>query len=468
MPENYEILEKKINPEQQVLSNDPIKIAFFHYFFDERSAGVNRVTANNIKGFEKFYPYIRPTLIAEEFQKGLFDQYERILLKPNEEINDSRLNFQERNLRRADSIENNLVEFKNLFKEGIFCENILRGIDQSVTKGVRNFAENPKVSDLPIIYRNHDFFKDYADDWISFLKDFNNVRDPIPRTSNVTQVGLTSYMQNELENFFDGEAEVLRNSVICEDFCKKNDGKDSALRELLEEKGIVKSGEKIIAYPVRIDQRKNVEEALFLTKILNEFYGENYRLVVTATRDKDYKKPKDNVYQRRIEKFAKDFDIPCSLGQAYEYIDGKNFNIGNLYHISDLALSTAVKEGFGYAYVEPWVSGTPLIGRRIREVCEDFEAHGMNFKKNLYDSSVLRATRNWKSRLEKLENILKNEAELKETTEKLNLPMRIEYAKDRLEKNAQVVEREYGYIPVIKDVIKMLKLPGYEKLEETA
>ena len=273
-------------------------------------------------------------------------------------------------------------------------------------------------------------------------------------------------MQNKLENFFDGEAEVLRNSVVCEDFYKKNDGKDDALRALFEEKGIVKSGEKIIAYPVRIDQRKNIEEALFITKVLNEFHEGNYRLIVTATRDKDYKKPEDNIYQRRIEKFAKECDIPCSLGEAYEYIDGKNFNIGNLYHISDLALTTAVKEGFGYAYVEPWVSGTPLIGRRIREVCEDFEAHGMSFKKNLYDSSVLRATRNWESRLKKLESLLKNKVELEETVKRLDLSGRIEYAKDRVEKNARIVEKEYSYIPVIKNVIKMLKLPGYEKLEK--
>jgi len=466
MTKNYAVLEKKINSGQQVLSYDPIKIGFFHYFFDERSAGVNRVIANNIKAFEEFYPSIKPILIAEEFQENLFEDYERIKLNPNELINDSRLTIPEEHFLRASSIRNSLIDLKNSFKYGFFGENILRGIDPSVTKGVRNFSEHEKVSDIPIIYRNHDFFEDYPDDWKMFLKGFDDVRDPIPKSLNVTQIGLTSSMQNKLENFFDGEAEVLRNSVVCEDFYKKNDGKDDALRALFEEKGIVKSGEKIIAYPVRIDQRKNIEEALFITKVLNEFHEGNYRLIVTATRDKDYKKPEDNIYQRRIEKFAKECDIPCSLGEAYEYIDGKNFNIGNLYHISDLALTTAVKEGFGYAYVEPWVSGTPLIGRRIREVCEDFEAHGMSFKKNLYDSSVLRATRNWESRLKKLESLLKNKVELEETVKRLDLSGRIEYAKDRVEKNARIVEKEYSYIPVIKNVIKMLKLPGYEKLEK--
>ena len=100
MVKDYEVLEKKTDSGQQVLSNDPIKVAFFHYFFDERSAGVNRVIANNIKGFEKFYPYIKPSLIAEEFQDNIFEDYDRIKLSPNEAINDFRYNFQEKNLRK--------------------------------------------------------------------------------------------------------------------------------------------------------------------------------------------------------------------------------------------------------------------------------------------------------------------------------------------------------------------------------
>jgi len=465
MAKHYTALGKKSTSGQQVLSHNPVRIGFFHYFYDERSAGVNTVVANNIKGFKEFYPNIQPILIAEEFQEGIFEEYDKMQLHPNELISDSRLITPERNFLRADTIKNGLLDLKNSFEDGFFGENILRGIDSSVTKGVRDFSEDEKVSDIAIMYRNHDFFHDYYDDLIPFLSNFANVRDPIPKSSNVTQLGLTSSMQNKLENFLD-EAEVLRNSVVCEDFYKKNDGKDSALKELFEKKGIVKPGEKIIAYPVRIDQRKNIEEALFITKILNEFHSGNYRLIVTATRDKDYDKPEDNVYERRMEKFAKEFEIPCSLGKAYKYIDGKEFNVGNLYHISELAISTSVKEGFGYAYVEPWISGTPLIFRRVWEVYEDFIERGMNFSKSSYGGSVLRATRNWETRLKRLENFLGNEVELKGVVKRLNLPAMIDSAIDNKDENARVVEREYGHISVIKDVIEMLKLEGYEKLEE--
>ena len=468
MTHNYSVLEKKTTSGERVLSYDALKIGFFHYFFDERSAGVNRVISNNIKGFEQFYPNIQPILIAEEFQRDLFENYDRIQLDVNKSIKDPRLTDAEKNYLRTENIKQSLINLRNSFKYGLFAENILRGIDPTITKGMRDFAESEQASKIPIIYRNHDFFEDYPDNWISFLTSFNNVRDPIPKSSNVLQFALTSSTQNKIENFFDGEAGVLRNSVVCSDFYRKNDGKDSALREIFEKKGIVKPGEKIVSYPVRIDQRKNIGEALFVVKVLNEFHGGNYRLVVTATRDKDYARPELNKYQRRIEKFAKDFDIPASLGEAYEIIDGKTFNIGNLYHISEFALSTAVKEGFGYAYVEPWVSGIPMIGRRIREVCEDFEANGMDFKKNLYDSSILKATRNWETRLKRLEALLRSPAELEEVVKRLDLPMRIEYAKDKLKKNAQVVEKEYGYLPVVKEIIRVLKLPGYEKLEKTA
>ena len=452
-------LEKKIR--NKPISYDHIKIGFFHYFYDERSAGVNRVIQNNIKGLKIFYPNLEPVLIAEDFQKGIFEDYKKIKLNLNKKHYDSRLTLQEKKFLRARELKDNLIELQKEFQDGLVAENVLRGIDQSVTKGMRNFSEYTKI---PVIYRNHDFFVDYPDDWISFLSGFNNVRDPFPTTKNTTQVALTSSTQNKIEGFYDGDVQVLRNSVVFDDFHNRSMKKAKELRTLFEEKGIVLPGEKIISYPVRIDKRKNVEEALFLTKDLMNISGEKYRLIVTATRDKDYPNFKDNFYQRAIENFAKENEIPCSLGEAYRFIDGKNFNIGDLYHASELALTTAVKEGFGYAYVEPFISGTPLIGRRIREVCEDFELNGMNFKNNLYDNSILKSGKNWELRLKRLNSILKDPFAMKQQSKKLDLPAMIEYSKKYLKQNARVIKNVYGNDVVAMDLVKMLKLPNYQNL----
>ena len=455
------ITENYTQNSKKVVSQEEFKIGFFHYFFDERSAGVNRVIENNIEGLKIFYPNVRPVLIAGEFQEGILKGYEKKKIELYGKSYDPRLTSEEIEIKRVNLIKNQL---RNLSKslDGLVVENALRGIDKSVTKGVRDFSER---AEIPVIYRNHDFLVDYPDDWKSFLAGFRHVKDAFPQNPNVLQLALTSSTQYKIDNIYDGEAGILRNSVVCEDFARTDLERAKKLRELFEEKDIVSPGEKIVSYPVRIDQRKNVEEALFIIKTLNEVYGENYKLIVTATRDKDYSSHKENVYQRTLEEFAETNKIPCSLGKVFKYIDEKNFTVGDLYHISDLALTTAVKEGFGYAYVEPWVAGTALIGRRIREVCEDFEANGMDFKNNLYDSSILKDGKNWEKRIKRLNSILKDKKDFKEAVERLDLPMRIESAKEKIDHNARVVRNIYGHDVVAKDLAALLRLPDFYKIK---
>ena len=80
----------------------------------------------------------------------------------------------------------------------------------------------------------------------------------------------------------------------------------------------------------------------------------------------------------RFFALARKHKINCSMGEVSEIIDDINYNVGNLYHISDFALSTSVKEGFGYMFVEPWVANTPQIGRHIDYVIPDFHKNGLD------------------------------------------------------------------------------------------
>jgi len=437
-----------------VLSYDPIKIGFFHYFFDiSRAAGVFRVDDANIKALQDRYPNFEPVFIAGDFRDGVFDKYEQ-----------REMNLNYRRLFRdfkAKKISKQL-EYLTEDLDAIIFENPLRGINSIVTKGIKDFSEN---SDKQIIYRNHDFIINYPDDHKRFLKDFNSLRDIFPKSSNVIQTALTSSTKYRIEEFLDDDVFIFKNSVVCEDYLRKDDGKDEELERLLLDKGILKPGEKPLPYAIRADKRKNGEEALTITKMLNDYHGGNYKLIITASRDIEFKRPEENIYQRNLEKFAKAHDIPYSIGEVSKYIDGKNFSIGNLYHISDLAITTAIQEGFGYAYIEPWISGTPLIGRRIREVCEDFEKNGLRFN-HLYDSSFLPDGRNWEKRMKRFDKLLRDKGELIEVVKTLNLPSRIDKAIRYLGDNVKAIGEAYDHGVVIDDVIKMLKLPGYEKLEK--
>jgi hypothetical protein len=43
------------------------------------------------------------------------------------------------------------------------------------------------------------------------------------------------------------------------------------------------------------------------------------------------------------------------------------------------AITTSIGEGFGMAYLEPWLLGTPVVGRDLPKVTGDFAASGMSF-----------------------------------------------------------------------------------------
>lgn len=453
---NSQTLGKK---ENQILSLEDPKILFFHYFFEERSAGVNRVIENNVKGIKKYYPNANPIFLSGGFEKGIFDGYEKRLinLNQNDIAKENRFKIITKNLKR-------LTEDVNV----ISAHNILRGINPAVSGGFRNFAEK---SNKTIEYRNHDFILRYPDDYKKMLEEVNSFKDWFPKNSKIIQTTLTTSTRRDMERFFRGDIKLMRNSVICEDICFKNDGKDEKLKELLFEKGIFEKKAKHVIYAVRADERKNIEEALYLTSLLSYVTGKKHKLIVTASREKDYANPEDNIYQRDIEKFAKSFKIPCSIGEVYKHVDNKEFNIGNLYRAGDVAITTAFKEGFGYAFAETWVSlannaskGKYVLGRRIREVCEDFERNGMKFKDILYDNSILYSKGNPKDRMRYFKEILEDKKNFKKFAKRVGLEERIENSKKNIEHNAKIVKEVYGHDVVARDLIKTLKFPGYEKI----
>lgn len=445
--QNQSSLEKAISLEE-------IKLLFFHYFFDERSAGVNRVIANNIKGLQLFYPNIKPILAAGGFEKGVFDEYEKRFMN---------LDF---NLETLIKDINRIAPQLNYVSKDakvISGHNILRGINPAVSGAFRNFSE---ISDKVREYRNHDFIVRYPKDYKKMLIGVDSFGDWFPQNPEIIQTTLTTSTRRDMEIFFRGNIEIMRNSVICEDLYPRNNGKDEKLRVLLLEKGIFEEGMEHVIYAVRADERKNLEEALFLTDILSYVIGKPHKLIVTFPPADENQKN----YAKEIKELAKAFEIPCSIGEAYKYIDDNNFNIGNLYRLG-IPVTTAFKEGFGYAYVEPWVSEVPVVGRWIREVCEDFERNGMKLRDIFYDNSVIYSKGTPEDRMKYFGEILEDKKsphmnKFKEFVKRVNLEERIENSKKYLKYNAGIVKSVYGHDVVARDLAKLYKLPGYEKLEK--
>jgi hypothetical protein len=117
-------------------------------------------------------------------------------------------------------------------------------------------------------------------------------------------------------------------------------------------------------YPVRAIRRKNIGEALLFS-----LYIPRGRTVAITLPPAE----KDSFLYRRWVEFAAGLELPM------EFALGKDFSLEDLMGTAVCALSTSVKEGFGFSFLEPWTAGRSLMGRRIDYVCKDFENAGVSY-----------------------------------------------------------------------------------------
>jgi len=83
---------------------------------------------------------------------------------------------------------------------------------------------------------------------------------------------------------------------------------------------------------------------------------------------------KDTAIYRRWRELATELQLPL------EFEAGLDHNLDELLGSSVCAISTSIKEGFGFSFLEPWTAGLDIYGRRIDYVCRDFENAGVKFE----------------------------------------------------------------------------------------
>ncbi len=118
-----------------------------------------------------------------------------------------------------------------------------------------------------------------------------------------------------------------------------------------------------VLYPVRAIRRKNIGEAVLISLFLDR----NASIAVTLPPNS----PRDWGPYNQWKKFVKERDLPIV------------FEASRKYHFQDLVksaesfITTSVSEGFGFAFLEPWTAGQLLSGRRLPDICRDFEEKGV-------------------------------------------------------------------------------------------
>lgn len=120
-------------------------------------------------------------------------------------------------------------------------------------------------------------------------------------------------------------------------------------------------------YPTRAIRRKNIGEFLLWAALSNR--GEQHAVTLAPTN------PADCAVYERWKALAADWKLPVE------------FEVGlRAGHITNVpwwrqgngAVTTSVAEGFGLAFLEPWLANIPLVGRDLPDITCDLKSAGMD------------------------------------------------------------------------------------------
>ena len=127
----------------------------------------------------------------------------------------------------------------------------------------------------------------------------------------------------------------------------------------------------LVLYPIRAIRRKNIGEAILLSMFLKP----DHQVTITLPPNS----LADMLSYRDWKKFAGNLELNIAFDQ------GLNRNFETLVMSAESLISTSINEGFGFSFLEPWLFGKLLWGRRLVDVCQDFERRGIRLQ-HLYNS----------------------------------------------------------------------------------
>jgi FMN phosphatase YigB (HAD superfamily) len=129
--------------------------------------------------------------------------------------------------------------------------------------------------------------------------------------------------------------------------------------------------EPYVLYPVRAIRRKNFGEAL----LLSLFFTSGRHLAVTLPPGS----PVDVTAYGDWKRFVAGHGLPV------RFEAGLHADFSELVSHADFMITTSITEGFGFSFLEPWTAGKSLWGRKLPDICSDFEAGGL-WLENLYSA----------------------------------------------------------------------------------
>jgi hypothetical protein len=137
----------------------------------------------------------------------------------------------------------------------------------------------------------------------------------------------------------------------------------------------------LYVYPCRAIRRKNIGELLLWSALMPDA-----KFAVTLAPKNPEVKP---IYDAWVA-FAKE------LGLNVEFNAGANASFEEMIAKADALITTSIAEGFGLAFLEPWLANKPLAGRNLPEITADFAEHGLDLSALYNHLPVPLVSKHWK------------------------------------------------------------------------
>jgi hypothetical protein len=118
----------------------------------------------------------------------------------------------------------------------------------------------------------------------------------------------------------------------------------------------------LVVYPIRGIRRKNIGEAI----LLSLFFENNETLAITLPPNS----PVDIESYAGWQAFATDNDLNVTFDASLSH------PFPELVRSARFLITTSITEGFGFSFLEPWTAQKVLWGRKLPDICRDFENNG--------------------------------------------------------------------------------------------
>lgn len=349
-----------------------IYIAHYHL----HPGGVTRIIQSQIKSLKSSPEEISITLLCGDCQNP--EMYEnmgaRVVIEPM-------LNYlYEKDLNNLDLpglLRKMTVFFTDTLNRGdvLHFHNLNLGKNPVVTYAVHLLLNK----DIKVLNHAHDFAEDRPANW-KFLKTIieeifqQSLREILyPHHKNYHLAVINSFDLERLAGYEipGNNLHWLPNPVEIPHLPQVKTKHE--IKEKVHTKLHVDNSKKLITYPVRAIRRKNIGELILLSILFKDAQWS----ITQAP-----KNPQEIPEYEKWENFCSEYNLPV-IFEA-----GEKVNFEDLLIASDFCITTSLREGFGMAYLEPWIYETPVIGRNLKHLTKDFIEKKVEFR-GLYDTIMI-------------------------------------------------------------------------------